>query len=133
MAKFYVGQPVICVDDRLRRSVLARYPGMTWPKLGQRYTIRANLSAPTSNMGRLTFVLLREIRNRRDRERLWNQLLRAKGCVKCDTLPKYFAEGPSGGMCTNVFCTHCGQGYNLTPIAHWAELIHRDERYVQKT
>jgi hypothetical protein len=68
-----------------------------------------------------------------DRERLWNQLLRAKGCVKCDTLPKYFAEGPSGGMCTNVFCTHCGQGYNLTPIAHWAELIHRDERYVQKT
>jgi hypothetical protein len=67
MAKFYVGQPVICVDDRLRRSVLARYPGMTWPKLGQRYTIRANLSAPTSNMGRLTFVLLREIRNRRAR------------------------------------------------------------------
>lgn len=67
MAKFYVGQPVICVDDRLRPNVVRRYPNMTWPVRGQRYTIRANIPAKTSNMGMLTFVLLREIRNRKER------------------------------------------------------------------
>lgn len=62
-------------------------------------------------------------------EKLWNDLLRAGGCVKCTKLPKGFYEGPSGGMCTNVFCAHCGQGYNLTPVAQWAELIHVDKKY----
>jgi hypothetical protein len=63
-------------------------------------------------------------------ESLWNQLVAAKGCIKCNKLPKGFIEGPSGGMSTNVFCSQCGQGYNLTPIAQWAELIHKDEKYV---
>jgi hypothetical protein len=67
-----------------------------------------------------------------DEERLWNQMLKAGGCVDCKTKPKSFIEGPSGGMSTNVFCPHCGQGYNLTPIAQWAQRIHKDERYIQK-
>ena len=64
-------------------------------------------------------------------ERLWNQLIDAGGCVDCDKEPKGFYEGPSGGMSTNVFCSQCGQGYNLTPVAHFAERIHKDESYVR--
>lgn len=67
-----------------------------------------------------------------ERESLWNQMLKAGGCVKCSKTPKGFYEGPSGGMCQNVFCSQCGQGYNLTPVAQWAELIHVDKHYVQR-
>ena len=66
-----------------------------------------------------------------DAERLWNRLVDAGGCVECRTLPKRFVEGPSGGMCVNVFCAQCGQGYNLTPVANWAEKIHVDKRYTE--
>jgi hypothetical protein len=31
-----------------------------------------------------------------------------------------------------VFCADCGQGYNITPMAGWAERIHRDEKYIRK-
>jgi hypothetical protein len=62
-------------------------------------------------------------------ELLWNQMIEAGGCVDCRTMPKGLNEGPSGGMCTNVFCCHCGQGYNITPIAGWAERIHKDMKY----
>lgn len=65
-----------------------------------------------------------------DGEKLWNRLVSAGGCVECSTKPKGFIEGPSGGLCTNVFCSHCGQGYNLTPLVHTAEKIHRDPRYI---
>lgn len=68
----------------------------------------------------------------KDEERLWNQMIDAGGCVDCNAKPKFLAEGPSGGVSTNVFCAHCGQGYNLTPIAHWAERIHRDESYIRR-
>jgi hypothetical protein len=74
---------------------------------------------------------LREAPPLRDSERLWNQLIDAGGCVDCAKLPKGFYEGPSGGMSTNVFCSQCGQGYNLTPIAHFAERIHKDEKYIR--
>jgi len=66
-----------------------------------------------------------------DHEKLWNQLVKARGCIKCNKEPKGFYEGPTGGMSVNVFCTQCGQGYNLSPIIHWAELIHKDERYIE--
>lgn len=62
MAMFQVGQPVVCIDDRLRPNVVRRYPNMVWPARGQIYTIRANIENRHS-----TFVLLREIRNRKDR------------------------------------------------------------------
>lgn len=65
-----------------------------------------------------------------DKHRIWNRLIEAGGCFHCGIEPKAFIEGPSGGMSTNVFCARCGQGYNLTPVAHWAEMIHRDERYI---
>lgn len=65
-------------------------------------------------------------------EACWNKLIKARGCYHCDKEPKGFIEGPSGGMSTNVFCSQCGQGYNLTPIAHWAEEIHKDEKYIVK-
>lgn len=61
MARFYKGQPVICVDDRLRRHVTSRYPGLKWPKKGSRYVIR-NPECPVGE--KLTFVLVEEIRNR---------------------------------------------------------------------
>jgi hypothetical protein len=67
-----------------------------------------------------------------DGERLWNQMLDAGGCVKCNKTPKGFFEGPSGGMSQNVFCSQCGQGYNLIPIMPFAEFIHKDESYVQR-
>lgn len=63
-------------------------------------------------------------------ELLWNQMVKAGGCVDCQTTPKGLNEGPSGGMSTNVFCCHCGQGYNITPVASWAERIHKDMKYV---
>lgn len=59
MARFYIGQPVICVDDRLRRGAIQRYPGLTWPKAGQRYVIRGNIEGAV-----FTFVTVREIKNR---------------------------------------------------------------------
>lgn len=65
-------------------------------------------------------------------EKLWNEMLRAKGCVKCTKEPKGFFEGPSGGMCTNIFCSRCGQGYNITPVIQIAELIHVDEKYIAR-
>jgi hypothetical protein len=68
----------------------------------------------------------------RDEERLWNKLIEAGGCCDCHAKPKMFVEGPSGGMCQNVFCAQCGQGYNLTPLAHYAERIHKDLNYVAR-
>ena len=67
-----------------------------------------------------------------EKETLWNDMLRAGGCVKCNLTPKGFLEGPSGGMCTNIFCSRCGQGYNITPVGQWAELIHKDEKYIAR-
>jgi hypothetical protein len=67
-----------------------------------------------------------------ENEVLWNALVDNDGCLVCTKTPKGFVEGPSGGMSTNVFCSHCGQGYNITPVAHWAELIHVDKRYTEK-
>jgi hypothetical protein len=58
VARFYIGQPVICVDDRLRRGATQRYPGLTWPKAGARYVIRGIIEE------RFTFVTVREIKNR---------------------------------------------------------------------
>ena len=53
----------------------------------------------------------------------------ADSCPDCGRGPEYMT-GPQGGCCVNVFCTWCGQGYNLTPIAEIAEKIHRDQKYV---
>jgi hypothetical protein len=55
-----------------------------------------------------------------------------KRCPACHHKPPEYMEGPSGGMCTNIFCNFCGQGYNITPIIGIAEKIHKDSRYVQK-
>jgi hypothetical protein len=60
MGRFYNGQPVICVDDRLRPAAIRRYPNVIYPKKGQRYTIR-HPDLPVG--GKLTFVLVTEIRN----------------------------------------------------------------------
>jgi hypothetical protein len=61
MARFYNGQPVICVDDRLRRGPTRRYPGLIWPRKGQRYVIR---HAAIPQHGAHNFVTVVEIRNR---------------------------------------------------------------------
>jgi hypothetical protein len=61
VSRFYIGQPVICVDGRLRRGPTQRYPGLNWPKKGQRYVIRV---AAIPQRGSKNFVLLQEIRNR---------------------------------------------------------------------
>jgi hypothetical protein len=70
MARFYIGQPVVCVDDRLRVQVTARYPGLKWPRRGVRYTIRENIEN-----GKHTFVTVHGIRNRVIR---WPDGLRAE-------------------------------------------------------
>jgi hypothetical protein len=58
VARFYIGQPVVCVDDRLRRHVVRRYPGIRWPVAGVHYVIRGIIEND-----KLTFVTLREIKN----------------------------------------------------------------------
>lgn len=67
-----------------------------------------------------------------EEEMLWQQLVANGGCVDCTAKPKLLCEGPAGGMCVNVFCGHCGQGYNLTPVAHFAQRIHKDLRYLKE-
>jgi len=59
MTRFYIGQPVVCVDGRVRRRVARRWPHIAWPKEGGRYVIRGNVETKVA-----TFVLLREIRNK---------------------------------------------------------------------
>ena len=66
MARFYIGQPVVCVDGRVRPHVDRRYPGLQWPRRGRRYTIRENIDGK-ANGGWLTFVTVGEIRNRKIR------------------------------------------------------------------
>jgi hypothetical protein len=56
--------------------------------------------------------------------------IRDHGC-DCGHMPTEFMEGPHGGLCVNIFCSHCGQGYNVTPVAEWAERIHVDKTYVR--
>jgi hypothetical protein len=67
MARFYIGQPVVCVRDNILRGVAARYPGLMWPRKGVVYHVRENYDSGTPNLGVLTFVTLRELRNRRIR------------------------------------------------------------------
>lgn len=50
-----------------------------------------------------------------------------KQCPSCHRRPPIWMEGPQGGLCINAFCGHCGQGYNITPIA---EIIHKEEKYI---
>jgi hypothetical protein len=61
VGRFYIGQPVICVDDRLRSGPTRRYPGLRWPKKGQKYVIR---HAAIPQRGAKNFVLVNEVRNR---------------------------------------------------------------------
>lgn len=61
MGRFYNGQPVICVDDRLRRGPTQRYPGLKWPVKGRKYVIRV---AEIPQRGPRNFVLVNELRNR---------------------------------------------------------------------
>jgi hypothetical protein len=69
MAMFYVGQPVICIDDEIKPVVARMFPQVkNWPVRGQTYTIRRNMRIMTRMKGGwtpLTFVLLRELTNPR--------------------------------------------------------------------
>jgi hypothetical protein len=67
MPLFYIGQPVICVNDQLFRGVVRRYPGLTWPRAGGRYVVRSMMDSNTPNLGWLTFITVQEIRNRKIR------------------------------------------------------------------
>jgi hypothetical protein len=64
-------------------------------------------------------------------QQLYDRMLRV-GCVECRRQPPKFFEGPSGGLCTNIFCGWCGQGYNVTPMVGWAQKIRKDDRYIEK-
>jgi hypothetical protein len=50
-------------------------------------------------------------------------------CPDCNG-KAHWMRGPEGGACVNVFCGHCGQGFNITPIIGIAERIHKDTRYI---
>lgn len=52
---------------------------------------------------------------------LWEKML--VGCPDCSQSPMSVLEGPSGGMSSNVFCSNCGHGYNITPPLAMAEDI----------
>lgn len=68
--------------------------------------------------------------NETDGNALWNKMLQGE-CVECDTESACFYEGSAGGMNLNIFCSSCGQGYNVSPILGWAEKIHKDEKYIK--
>lgn len=60
-------------------------------------------------------------------EDLWD-ILRHK-CPACNHKSHWYG-GPQGGSCVNIFCGHCGQGYNVAPDIGVAQMIHRDVRYI---
>lgn len=60
---------------------------------------------------------------------LWQKM--CSGCPDCGQSPIALLEGPSGGMSTNVFCSNCGHGYNITPQLQMAEDIGVNLRYCQ--
>jgi len=66
---FYVGQPVICIDDEIKPVVARLFPQVkNWPVKGHTYTIRRNMRILTRTKGGwvpLTFVLVRELTNPR--------------------------------------------------------------------
>lgn len=64
MARFYIGQPVLCINDEQRPGVARRFPGLVWPRRGVVYHVRWNFDSNAHPHGVLTFVGLREIRNR---------------------------------------------------------------------
>lgn len=68
--KFYVGQPVICVNDDFTRAD-KYYPGITWPVRGRRYVVRGYVADGSARIGfsRVVYaaIVVMEIRNRRVR------------------------------------------------------------------
>lgn len=63
MARFYVGQPVVCVDGKIKPMVDRMWPGLNWPVHGKRYVVRGYVNVISGWPG----VLVREITNRRIR------------------------------------------------------------------
>ena len=61
MARFYDGQPVVCVRGGENPHAGRRYPGLRWPVKGRRYVIR---KAEIPHRGKWTFVLVAGISNR---------------------------------------------------------------------
>jgi hypothetical protein len=61
MARFYVGQPVVCVRGGANPNADRRYPGLRWPRKGQRYVVRC---AEIPVRDKRTFVLVTRISNR---------------------------------------------------------------------
>jgi hypothetical protein len=61
MARFYDGQPVVCVKGGSNPNAERRYPGLRWPVKGRRYTIRL---AEVPIRDKITFVLVQGISNR---------------------------------------------------------------------
>lgn len=57
---FYVGQPVVCVDGKVKPIVELYWPGLIWPIYGQRYTVRGYVEVRSGWPG----LVVQEIRNR---------------------------------------------------------------------
>lgn len=70
MSKFYVGQPVICVNGGRNPRAEALFPGLNWPETGAIYRVRA-IYAPMrtqiskSKSADLVFILLHGLHNRK--------------------------------------------------------------------
>lgn len=54
-----------------------------------------------------------------------------KRCAECNG-KAFWMQGPQGGMSINIFCGHCGQGYNVSPPLEHVEKISKNIRYIQK-
>lgn len=54
-----------------------------------------------------------------------------KRCAECNG-KAFWMQGPTGGMSINIFCGHCGQGYNVSPPLEHVEKISKNIRYIQK-
>lgn len=68
MSKFYVGQPVVCVNGTPFRGAARLYPNMRWPEEGRHYRIRAIYPPINTRIGRtrwehLIFVLVSGLHN----------------------------------------------------------------------
>lgn len=61
MARFYIGQPVVCINDKISHEIRILYPNNKWPVQGQKYHVREYVPIRRGHPA----ILVHEIRNSR--------------------------------------------------------------------
>lgn len=77
---------------------------------------------------RPTQDLMHDIDDDSESGKLFHEMM--KHCPSCHKRPPVYFMGPRGGINQNVFCSSCGQGYNVCDMVEISEPIHKDEKYI---